>query len=78
MEYLERQLKSYEMKRKLLDKEIEKNKVLAETGNTRLEANREKLGQLQDEYDVTKPYAMGLLVADVFYSIAAALQGDIY
>lgn len=31
-----------------------------------------------DKYDITKPYAMGLLVADVFYSIAAALQGDIY
>lgn len=31
-----------------------------------------------DQYDVTKPYAMGLLVADVFYSLAAALQGDIY
>ena len=31
-----------------------------------------------DKYDITKPYAMGLLVADVFYSMAAALQGDIY
>ena len=31
-----------------------------------------------DKYDITKPYAMGLLVADVFYSLAAALQGDIY
>ena len=32
----------------------------------------------QDEYDITKPYAMGLLVADIFYSLAAALQGDNY
>lgn len=34
--------------------------------------------QLKDEIDITKPYAMGLLVADVFYSLSAALQGDIY
>ena len=32
----------------------------------------------QDEYDITMPYAMGLLVADIFYSLAAALQGDNY
>ena len=32
----------------------------------------------QDEYDITMPYAMGLLVADIFYSMAAALQGDNY
>ena len=31
-----------------------------------------------DQYDATKSYSMGLLVADIFYSIAAALQGDIY
>lgn len=31
-----------------------------------------------DQYDATKSYAMGLLVADIFYSMAAALQGDIY
>lgn len=31
-----------------------------------------------DQYDATKSYSMGLLVADVFYSLAAALQGDIY
>ena len=78
MEYLEPMLKSFEMKRKLLDKEIEKNEVLAETGNMLIAASREKLGQLQDQYDVSKTYAMGLLVADVFYSLAAALQGDIY
>ena len=34
--------------------------------------------QLQDEYDITKPYAMGLLVADIFYSLSAAIEGDIY
>lgn len=37
-----------------------------------------RLAQVQDQYDITKPYAMGLLVADIFYSLAAALQGDIY
>lgn len=39
---------------------------------------RMKSMQLKDEIDITKPYAMGLLVADVFYSLSAALQGDIY
>lgn len=34
--------------------------------------------KLKDEYDATKPYAMGLLVADIFYSLSAALEGDIY
>ena len=32
----------------------------------------------RDEYDITKPYAMGLLVADIFYSLSAAIEGDIY
>ena len=34
--------------------------------------------KLLEPYDATKTYSMGLLVADVFYSLAAALQGDIY
>lgn len=34
--------------------------------------------KLRDEYDITKPYAMGLLVADIFYSLSAAIEGDIY
>ena len=34
--------------------------------------------KVQDEYDITKPYAMGLLVADIFYSLSAAIEGDIY
>ena len=34
--------------------------------------------KLLEPYDATKSYSMGLLVADVFYSLAAALQGDIY
>lgn len=40
--------------------------------------SKNKAAQLQDEIDISKPYAMGLLVADIFYSLAAALQGDIY
>lgn len=41
-------------------------------------ALRRKSMRLKDEIDITKPYAMGLLVADIFYSLSAALQGDIY
>lgn len=37
-----------------------------------------KYMEAKDQYDITKPYAMGLLVADVFYSLSSALQGDIY
>ena len=43
-----------------------------------LATQRAQMDQLQDEIDITKPYAMGLLVADIFYSLAAALQGDNY
>ena len=39
---------------------------------------RMKSMKLTDDIDITKPYAMGLLVADVFYSLSAALEGDIY
>ena len=39
---------------------------------------RMKSMKLKDDIDITKPYAMGLLVADVFYSLSAALEGDIY
>ena len=37
-----------------------------------------KYMEAKDQYDITKPYAMGLLVADVFYSLSAALEGEIY
>ena len=43
-----------------------------------LATQQAKINQTQDEIDITKPYAMGLLVADIFYSLAAALQGDNY
>ena len=42
------------------------------------EAAKAKYMEAKDQYDITKPYAMGLLVADVFYSLSAALEGDIY
>lgn len=37
-----------------------------------------KYMEAKDRYDITKPYAMGLLVADIFYSLSAAIEGDIY
>ena len=78
MDYLEHQLKSTEKNREILKLEIEKNDILVDSGNAMIAASRRKLGQLKDQYDASKTYAMGLLVADVFYSLAAALQGDIY
>lgn len=54
-------------------RKIEKRKI-----DKQLAETEKKLHQAQDQYDITKPYAMGLLVADIFYSLAAALQGDIY
>ena len=46
--------------------------------NKGLATQRAQMEQLKDEIDITMPYAMGLLVADIFYSLAAALQGDNY
>ena len=34
--------------------------------------------QIIDEYNIAKPYAMGLLVADIFKSMAMAIEGEIY
>lgn len=39
---------------------------------------KQNIRKHQDEIDITKPYAMGLLVADIFYSLSAAMEGDIY
>ena len=39
---------------------------------------KQNIRKYQDEIDITKPYAMGLLVADIFYSLSAAIEGDIY
>ena len=54
-------------------RKIEKRKIEKQLAET-----EKNLHRAQDQYDITKPYAMGLLVADIFYSLAAALQGDIY
>ena len=45
---------------------------------TELDMLKSKQRELNDRFNVVKDYAMGLLVADIFYSMAAALQGDIY
>lgn len=37
-----------------------------------------KYMEAKDAYDITKPYAIGLLVADIFYSLSDAIEGDIY
>lgn len=52
---------------------IKKRKKIKELDEIRTEKMR-----LQDQYDITKPYAMGLLVADIFYTLASAIQGEIY
>ena len=53
--------------------EIEQNQNQRALNETRAE-----LQKTQDQYDITKPYAMGLLVADIFYTLASAIQGEIY
>ena len=53
--------------------EIEQDKNRRALDETRVE-----LQKTQDQYDITKPYAMGLLVADIFYTLANAIQGEIY
>ena len=53
--------------------------VIEQAQNQRaLDETRVELQKTQDQYDITKPYAMGLLVADIFYTLASAIQGEIY
>ena len=53
--------------------------VIEQDQNQRaLNETRAELQKTQDQYDITKPYAMGLLVADIFYTLASAIQGEIY
>ena len=47
-------------------------------GQKELDKTRVELQKTQDQYDITKTYAMGLLVADIFYTLASAIQGEIY
>lgn len=58
----------------------DKNESESRIKNTESELEDAKMNQLRiiDEYDITKPYAMGLLVADIFKSLAMAIEGEIY
>lgn len=56
-------------------KEVQANIAV---GFDEIDKMRIKQMQIQDQYDITKPYAIGLIVADIFYSLAAAIQGGIY
>ena len=68
---------SYESLKATKDKLDELRKERDEATG-RIESTKIKYMEAKDQYDITKPYAMGLLVADVFYSLSAALEGDIY
>ena len=63
--------------RKNMDKSA-KTEASIKTAESNIQAAKAKQIELQDEYDITKPYAMGLLVADIFKSLAMAIQGEIY
>ena len=63
--------------RKNMDKSA-KTEASINTAESNIQAAKAKQIELQDEYDITKPYAMGLLVADIFKSLAMAIQGEIY
>lgn len=52
--------------------------TMGKMSKTLLKTSKAQRLRAIDEYDVTKPYAMGLLVADIFYSLSAAIEGDIY
>ena len=57
---------------------LELANVKKHKGQKELDKTRVELQKTQDQYDITKPYAMGLLVADIFYTLASAIQGEIY
>lgn len=52
--------------------------AMGKMSKTLLKTSKAQRLRARDEYDITKPYAMGLLVADIFYSLSAAIEGDIY
>ena len=52
--------------------------VAGKASDKLLKISKPQRWRARDEYDITKPYAMGLLVADIFYSLSAAIEGDIY
>ena len=57
---------------------LEDANIKKSEGQKELDKTRAELQKTKDQYDITKPYAMGLLVADIFYTLASALQGEIY
>ena len=57
---------------------LELSNIKKRKGQKELDETRVELQKTQDQYDITRPYAMGLLVADIFYTLASALQGEIY
>lgn len=60
------------------DKKLKEVQTKIAAGFDEIDKMRIKQMQIQDQYDITKPYAIGLIVADIFYSLAAAIQGGIY
>ena len=57
---------------------LERANAKKREGQKELDKTRVELQKTQDQYDITKTYAMGLLVADIFYTLASAIQGEIY
>lgn len=57
---------------------LERANAKKREGQKELNKTRVEFQKAQDQYDITKTYAMGLLVADIFYTLASALQGEIY
>lgn len=58
--------------------EIELASIKKRKGQKELDTARANIQKTQDQYDATKSYAMGLLVADIFYTLASAIRGEIY
>ena len=57
---------------------LERANAKKREGQKELDKTRVEFQKTKDQYDATKPYVMGLLVADIFYTLASALQGEIY
>ena len=57
---------------------LERANAKKHEGQKELDKTRVEFQKTKDQYDATKTYAMGLLVADIFYTLASALQGEIY
>ena len=68
---------SYEAMKQVIER-LDSLTKQRDEAHEKAEAAKAKYMEAKDQYDITKPYAMGLLVADVFYSLSAALEGDIY